>query len=60
MAFTLLYNLYIHIKQKTEKRITIAFVGLDGAGKVSRHAVLTSQTAHSLLTSGVDHYSEAA
>lgn len=35
MAFALLYNLYTYIKNNTEKRVTIAFVGLDGAGKVS-------------------------
>ena len=35
MAFTLLHNLYQYLKTKSERRITIAFVGLDGAGKVS-------------------------
>lgn len=35
MAFSLLYNLYKYLKNKSERKITLAVLGLDNAGKTS-------------------------
>jgi ADP-ribosylation factor-like protein 13B len=35
MAFALLYNLYLFIREKAERRVTLALLGVDNAGKTT-------------------------